>query len=126
MIIFDKLHLIYRRILFFLIFVNSQILFSQEDITYFLPQDEKYNDNIPKPSEILGFDIGHWHINHDKLVNYLTELSNSSNKIKIENRGYTYEDRPLVLLTIGEKTTQDLQEEEAILNYQIRLYQKMI
>jgi len=55
LIIFDKLHLIYRRILFFLIFINSQILFSQEDITYFLPQDEKYNDNIPKPSEILGF-----------------------------------------------------------------------
>ena len=111
MIIFDKLHLIYRRILFFLIFINSQALFSQEDITYFLPQDEKYNDNIPKPSEILGFDIGDWHINHDKLVNYLTELSNSSNKIKIENRGYTYEDRPLVLLTItSEKNHSRLEE----------------
>ena len=111
MIIFDKLHLIYRRILFFLIFINSQILFSQEDITYFLPKDEKYNDNIPKPSEILGFDIGDWHINHDKLVNYLTELSKSSNKIKIENRGYTYEDRPLVLLTItSEKNHSRLEE----------------
>ncbi len=111
MIIFDKLHLIYRRILFFLIFINSQILFSQEDITYFLPKDEKYNDNIPKPSEILGFGIGDWHINHDKLVNYLTELSKSSNKIKIENRGYTYEDRPLVLLTItSEKNHSRLEE----------------
>jgi len=47
---------------------------------------------FPNLSEILGFDVGNWHINHDKLVNYLTELSKSSNKIKIESRGYTYED----------------------------------
>ena len=87
------------------------MIFSQEDIDYFLPQDEKYNDNIPKPSEILGFNIGDWHINHDKLIDYLTKLSKSSNKIKIENRGYTYENRPLILLTItSEKTTQSLRK----------------
>ena len=86
-------------------------LFSQEDIKYFLPLDEKYNDDIPKPNEILGFNIGDWHINHDKLIDYLTKLSKSSNKIKIENRGYTYEDRPLVLLTItSEKNHSRLEE----------------
>ena len=86
-------------------------LFSQEDITYFLPQEEKFNDDIPTPSEILGFDIGDWHLNHDKLIDYLTKLSKSSNKVKIENRGYTYENRPLILLTItSEKNHSKLDE----------------
>ena len=76
------------------------VIFSQEYKDYFLPLDEKYNTNIPKPNEILGFNIGEWHINHDKLVNYLTKLSKSSKKIKLENRGFTYEERPLILLTI--------------------------
>jgi hypothetical protein len=76
------------------------VLFSQEYKDYFLPLGEKYNANIPKPNEVLGFNIGEWHINHDKLVNYLTKLSKSSKKIKLENRGFTYEERPLILLTI--------------------------
>ena len=89
----------------------SFTLFSQEDLSYFLPLDEKYDDNIPKPSEVLGFNVGDWHINHDKLIDYLTKLSKSSKKIKIENRGYTYEDRPLILLTItSEKNHSRLEE----------------
>ncbi len=89
----------------------SFTLFSQEDLSYFLPLDEKYDDNIPKPSEVLGFNVGDWHINHHKLIDYLTKLSKSSKKIKIENRGYTYEDRPLILLTItSEKNHSRLEE----------------
>ena len=89
----------------------SFTLFSQEDLSYFLPLDEKYDHNIPKPSEVLGFNVGDWHINHDKLIDYLTKLSKSSKKIKIENRGYTYEDRPLILLTItSEKNHSRLEE----------------
>ena len=86
-------------------------LFSQEDLDYFLPLDEKFDDAIPKPYESLGFNVGDWHINHDKLIDYLTTLSKSSKKIKIENRGYTYEDRPLILLTItSEKNHSRLEE----------------
>jgi len=89
----------------------SFTLFSQEDLNYFLPLDEKYDDIIPKPNEILGFNVGDWHINHDMLIDYLTKLSKSSKKIKIENRGYTYEDRPLILLTItSEKNHSRLEE----------------
>ena len=87
------------------------MIYSQVNSDYFLPTNQKYNDNIPKPSEILGYDIGDWHINHDKLIDYLTKLSKSSNKIKLENRGYTYENRPLILLTItSEKNHSKLEE----------------
>ena len=111
MIVFKNLDSIIGKILFFLLLNNSLNLFSQEDITYFLPQDEELNDDIPTPSEILGFNIGDWHLNHDKLIDYMTKLSKSSNKIKIENRGYTYENRPLILLIItSEKNHSKLEE----------------
>ena len=90
----------FKKLLFLFFLYAPLFLFSQDYKNYFLPTGEKYNANIPKPSEILGFNIGEWHINHDKLVNYLTNLSKSSKKIKLENRGFTYEERPLILLTI--------------------------
>ena len=111
MIVFKNLDSLIGKIVFFLLLNNSINLFSQEDITYFLPQNEKFNDDIPTPSEILGYNIGDWHLNHDKLVDYLTKLSKSSDKIKIENRGYTYENRPLILLIItSEKNHSRLEE----------------
>ena len=74
MIVFKNLDSIIGKILFFLLLNNSLNLFSQEDITYFLPQDEELNDDIPTPSEILGFNIGDWHLNHDKLIDYMNTV----------------------------------------------------
>ncbi len=95
----------------FLILIIPFLAQSQDDINYFLPVDEEFNKNIPKPHEVLGFSVGDWHINHDKLVHYLTKLSKSSKKIKLENRGFTYEERPLILLTISsEKNLSRLED----------------
>ena len=94
-----------------MILIASFFGHSQKDISYFLPLNEELNKNIPEPHDVLGFNIGEWHVNHDKLINYLTKLSKSSKKIKIENRGYTYENRPLVLLTVSsEKNLSRLEE----------------
>ncbi len=94
-----------------MILITSFFGHSQKDISYFLPLNEELNKNIPEPHDVLGFNIGEWHVNHDKLINYLTKLSKSSKKIKIENRGYTYENRPLVLLTVSsEKNLSRLEE----------------
>lgn len=71
------------------------------DINYFLPTDVSYNDEIPKPSEVLGFVPGDWHISHDKVVQYMYEIAEVSDRISIENRGFTYEKRPLILLTVS-------------------------
>ena len=82
----------------FLLF--SGYSFSQKvDLSYYLPV-EKYNDVIPKPKDIIGHEVGEWHLTHDKLVEYMKVLSASSDRISIENRGTTYEGRPLILLTI--------------------------
>lgn len=86
-------------LLFFLI---TTLLFSQSqtDSSYYLPQNVTYNPSIPTPQSIVGHNIGEWHITHDKLVQYMYALADASNRITIENRGETFEGRPLLLLTI--------------------------
>ncbi len=78
-------------------FLNAQ---TQTNLSYYLPQNLSYNPNIPTPQSIIGHEVGKWHITHDKLVQYMYALANASDRITIENRGKTFEDRPLLLLTI--------------------------
>ena len=73
----------------------------QVNADYFLPKNETYHKDIPTPEEIIGHPVGKWHVSHDKLSEYMRTLAATSNRIQIENRGVTYEDRPLLLLTIS-------------------------
>jgi hypothetical protein len=89
------------------------VSFSQDDLSlaYYLPKNVTYNPEIPTPQSILGYVPGKWHVTHDKLVNYMKVLAKASSRITIEDRGKTFEDRPILLLTItSEKNHQNLQE----------------
>jgi len=77
--------------------INAQ---SDVDLSYYLPQNTSYNKSIPTPESVIGHEVGEWHVTHDKLVQYMQVLANASDRISIENRGKTFEDRPLLLLTI--------------------------
>ena len=80
------------------------------DASYYLPKNHSYNKEIPKPESILGFTVGEWHVSHDKLSEYMRALAKASDRISIENRGSTYEGRPLFLLTItSPKNHQNLE-----------------
>ncbi|KQC34277.1 zinc carboxypeptidase [Nonlabens sp. YIK11] len=79
---------------------------------YYLPTDVTYNPNIPTPEEVIGYVPGKWHVTHDKLVQYMTALASASDRITIENRGKTFEDRPLILLTVS--SPSNLQNVEAL------------
>jgi len=83
-------------------FLSSLIATSQNntDLSYYLPQDINYNQKIPTPESVIGHDVGEWHITHDKLVQYMYALAKASDRITIEDRGETFEDRPLLLLSI--------------------------
>jgi hypothetical protein len=78
-------------------FIQAQ---NEIDLSYYLPQGVTYNQNIPTPESVIGHQVGKWHVTHDKLVQYMYALANASDRITIENRGKTFEDRPLLLLTI--------------------------
>ena len=92
-----------RSIITALILIYSFNLVAQDyhvGLDYFLPKDINYNKDIPSPKSIIGHEVGDWHITHDKLVQYMYALAKSSDRIHIENRGSTFEGRPLLLLTI--------------------------
>jgi len=72
----------------------------QVDLDYYLPKDVTYNHNIPTPKSVIGHEVGDWHITHDKLAQYMKAVAAASDRITIENRGSTFEGRPLLLLTI--------------------------
>ena len=76
------------------------------DLSYYLPQDITYNPDISTPQEILGYVPGEWHVTHDLLVSYMKTLAEESPRITIENRGSTYEGRPLLLLVITSEENQ--------------------
>ncbi|WP_037319820.1 M14 family metallopeptidase [Salegentibacter sp. Hel_I_6] len=103
-----------KKLLPLLIFCLCFNSFAQQEelsLEYYLPQDVSYNDDIPKPQEIIGYIPGEWHVTHDLLLNYMRELARVSPRISIENRGSTYEGRPLILLTITAEENHDNLEE---------------
>ena len=85
----------------FLFCVN---LFSQnlnQNLDYYFSELNFIADeNIPTPHEILGFNVGEWHVSHDKLLSYMFELEKASDRVKLEKTGKTYEGRDLVVLII--------------------------
>ncbi|MEL7118123.1 MAG: M14 family zinc carboxypeptidase, partial [Bacteroidota bacterium] len=85
----------------------------KKDLTYYLP-DINYDKDIPTPEEYLGYQIGEWHISHDQLVGYFKELAEVSPRITLTEYARSYENRPLMYLTItSEKNQRDLEEIKA-------------
>ena len=89
-----------KKILFIVLLFSITLSAQKTDLSYYLPTNTNYNENIPTPASVIGHEVGEWHITHDKLVEYMKALAASSDRISIENRGKTYEGRPLLLLTI--------------------------
>ncbi len=92
---------------------------NQFELSYHLPQDITYNKNIPTPESVIGHKVGAWHVSHDKLVMYLKVLAAASDRITLDERGNTFEDRPLLLLTITSPKNQ--QQIETIKSQHIAL-----
>lgn len=87
--------------LLFGVMAHAQVL-NPEPVTldYFLPEDVSYNQSIPTPAEILGAELGEWHVRHDQLVNYMYAVAEASDRVTITEYARTYENRPLLMLTI--------------------------
>lgn len=66
----------------------------------YLPTDVSYDPSIPTPKEVLGYEVGEWHVRHDQLVRYMEVLAEKSDRFTLEVTGRTHEQRPLLLLTV--------------------------
>ncbi|RUO63023.1 M14 family zinc carboxypeptidase [Pseudidiomarina insulisalsae] len=66
----------------------------------YLPDDVTYDPSIPTPKEVLGYEVGEWHVRHDQLVRYMEILAEKSDRFELEVTGRTHQARPLLLVTI--------------------------
>jgi hypothetical protein len=101
-----------RKYFLLLIFLVPAALFAQTqlDLSYYLPEEVKLDPAIPTPKSVIGHEVGEWHVSHDRLVNYMYALDKASDRISLDVTGYTYEGRPLLILTItSPKNHQNLE-----------------
>lgn len=88
-------------------------------LDYYLPGDVTFNPDIPKPAEVLGFEVGEWHLRHDLQIRYLERLAAASDRVDIHFYGKSHELRPLVLLTIT--STENLENIDHIREQHVSL-----
>jgi hypothetical protein len=86
---------------FLIAFIASAQQKTQPTLDYYLPQNVSYNKNIPTPKSVFNFELGEMHTDHTQLAYYMKEVAKVSDRIAIETTGYTFENRPLQLLTIS-------------------------
>ncbi len=94
--------IISMRFFYILLFISIGVYAQNPkyDLDYYFSEFETPNSSIPTPKEVIGHEVGEWHVTHDKLVQYMYALADASNRITIEDRGKTFEGRPILLLTI--------------------------
>lgn len=74
-----------------------------EELTYYLPDADDpaaYEPDIPRPSSVLGYEVGDWHVRPDQLNAYMRALAASSSRVTVSVQGRTHEQRPQLLLAI--------------------------
>ncbi len=93
-----------------LLFLATLFLAAQKQpLTYYLP-DIEYNSSIPTPESVLGHQIGEWHLSHGQQLYYMRLLADASPRVSLTEYARTYENRPLVYLTItSEENHQNLE-----------------
>ncbi|MEZ4809243.1 MAG: M14 family metallopeptidase [Allomuricauda sp.] len=86
--------------LLFAAFFGLNLFAQNVTLDYYLPNTVTYDPKIPKPADIIGHEVGEWHVTHDKLMFYMQALAAASDRMTLENRGATFEGRPILLLTV--------------------------
>ena len=93
-----------------LLFLGPTFLYAQKvSLHYYLP-NVTYDDNVPTPEAILGYQVGEWHVSHDQLVGYMRQLAERSDRLILNEYARSYEGRPLMTLTISaEKNIKNIE-----------------
>ncbi|MDW7691242.1 M14 family metallopeptidase [Flammeovirgaceae bacterium SG7u.111] len=91
-----------NRILFTLLlsFATQFLLAQPTSLDYYLPKGVTYDSKIPTPKDVLGYEVGERHVTHDQLVYYMKAVAAASDRVTVQEYARTYEQRPLLLLTV--------------------------
>jgi hypothetical protein len=82
-------------------FLISVLTFGQQDIYERLPLTEGTRAELPSPADFLGYRLGERFTEYARSVEYFRLLAAASDRVDIAQYGETYEQRPLLLLTIS-------------------------
>ena len=66
-----------------------------EPVSYFLPQDDAREEDVPSPAEFLGWNIGDWHVRAAETLAYFRGLERASPRVKLEYYARSHEGKPL-------------------------------
>ena len=112
-----------KRILFLLIILSAMTIFASAEeikLDYFLPDTCNYNKSIPVPSSVLGYEVGDWMATPEKGVEYIKAVAAASDRVVLEQYGWTTERRPLYLVIISSpeniRNLDSIREEHAKLS----------
>ncbi len=112
-----------KQLFVLLIVLLSIEVYAQSDLNFYFP-NTSFDPNIQTPEEFTGHEYGEWHLEHTQIVNYLKYLDEKSDRITLETYGYSYEKRPLLLLTISsvanQKNIKTLKKEHQLLSQPVK------
>ena len=91
---------------------------------YFLPKElpdlknggkiqleNRFDERIPRPSDVLEFELGEQAIDYNDLLNYMYALDRASDRVSIRKYGKTYENRRFINVIITSPANQQRLEE---------------
>lgn len=71
------------------------------ELGWYLPPGVAYDPSMPKPADVLGWEVGEWHVRHDQLVQWFRTLAGASPRMQLSEYGRTHEERPLLLAAVS-------------------------
>jgi len=74
---------------------------SSLDLSYYLPDSTNYNQQISKPEDVLGYQVGEWHVRPEQVERYFIQLAAESPRVKLHTYAYSHQKRPLFLAYIS-------------------------
>lgn len=86
--------------LLFVVFLFAAFVTHGQPLSYYLPTSVTYNQSIPTPKQVVGQEVGEWHITHDRLVQYMKTIDALSDRIQAIVTGTTFEGRQQLALFI--------------------------
>ena len=84
----------------FPVLIASAAPASAQDTSYFFPEGTSFDPAVPSPEQFLGYRIGTYHTRHDRIAAYMQALADLSDRATLQTIGWTYEHRPMPVLTV--------------------------
>ncbi len=91
----------------FLFFFSLPLAADTMELDWFLPWAAEYDQSIPTPEEVLGYQVGEWHVSHDQLIRYFERLADASDRVSLVEKERTYEQRPMLVARITSPGNQE-------------------